>query len=64
MSFSKMFLKLSPFKNFEKFTLDLSEKNCYSSQCVESLYTRPTSVSDFLLLEYNGFARAADPALG
>jgi hypothetical protein len=32
-----MFSKLSPFQNFEKFTLDLSEKMA-SSQYVESLH--------------------------
>jgi hypothetical protein len=40
-----MFSKLSPFLNFEKFTLDLSEKK----QLVRNMwkvYTRPTSASD------------------
>jgi hypothetical protein len=37
MSFSIMFTKLSPFSNFEKFSLDLSAKNA-SSQYVESLH--------------------------
>jgi hypothetical protein len=33
MSFSILFSMLSPFLNFEKFTLDLSEKNCQFAIC-------------------------------
>jgi hypothetical protein len=38
MSFSIMFSKLSPFKTFEKFTLDLPEKIIAGSQYVESVH--------------------------
>jgi hypothetical protein len=43
---SIMFSKLSPFKIFEKFTLDLSEKNLLVRN-MWKVYTRTTSALDF-----------------
>jgi hypothetical protein len=42
-----MFWEFSPFSNFEKFTLDLSEKELLVRN-MWKVYTRPTSESDFL----------------
>jgi hypothetical protein len=47
-----MFSKLSPFKHFEKFTLDLSEKKLLVRN-VWKVYTRPTSASDFFHIEFH-----------
>jgi hypothetical protein len=41
-----MFSKLSPLINFEKFTLDLSEKNLLDCNGWK-VYTRPTSAFNF-----------------
>jgi hypothetical protein len=43
-----MFSKLSRFKNCEKFTLDLPEKNLLVRN-MWKVETRPNSVSDFIL---------------